>query len=133
MTCGIEFIDKWLTKVFYKLGHVVAKHPGYFLLVPVFLTAICITGFHRIKFEIDPEYLFSPEHGPGKTERAIVENHFKMNYSSLFNPTRITRPGIQKKISFIYIYMKVHIVCKVSTYYYLRDYLKTNGSLNPSI
>ncbi|XP_027847428.2 patched domain-containing protein 3 [Aphis gossypii] len=93
MTCGIECIDKWLTKAFYRLGLVVAKHPGYFLMVPVFLTAICITGFQRVKFEIDPEYLFSPEHGPGKTERAIVESHFKMNYSSLFNPTRITRPG----------------------------------------
>ncbi|KAL4113456.1 hypothetical protein QTP88_017073 [Uroleucon formosanum] len=93
MTCGIECIDKWLTKAFYRLGLVVAKHPGYFLLVPVFLTAICITGFQRVKFEIDPEYLFSPEQGPGKTERAIVESYFKMNYTSLFNPTRITRPG----------------------------------------
>jgi hypothetical protein len=97
MTCGIECIDKWLTKAFYRLGHVVAKHPGYFLIVPVFLTIICITGFQRVQFEIDPEYLFSPEHGPGKTERAIVESHFKMNYSSLFNPTRITRPGAKIK------------------------------------
>jgi len=96
MTCGIECIDKWLTKAFYRLGLVVAKHPGYFLLVPVFLTAICITGFQRVKFEIDPEYLFSPEQGPGKTERAIVESYFKMNYSSLFNPTRITRPGTKR-------------------------------------
>lgn len=95
MTCGIECIDKWLTKAFYRLGHIVAKHPGYFLLVPVFLTVICITGIQRVQFEIDPEYLFSPEHGPGKTERAIVESHFKMNYSSLFNPTRITRPGMK--------------------------------------
>lgn len=93
MTCGIECIDKWLTKAFYRLGHVVARHPGYFLLVPVFLTVICITGFQRVQFEIDPEYLFSPEQGPGKTERSIVESQFKMNYSALFNPTRITRPG----------------------------------------
>jgi len=97
MTCGVECVDKWLTRAFYKLGHVVAKRPGYFLMVPVFVTLICVTGFQRVKFEIDPEYLFSPEHGPGKTERAIVESHFKMNYSALFNPTRITRPGTAKR------------------------------------
>lgn len=109
MTCGIECIDKWLTKAFYRLGHVVAKHPGYFLMIPVFLTAICITGFQRVKFEIDPEYLFSPEHGPGKNERAIVESHFKMNYSSLFNPTRITRPGTVNKIICSMVYNTMHI------------------------
>ncbi|RZF35137.1 hypothetical protein LSTR_LSTR009443 [Laodelphax striatellus] len=52
-----------------------------------------ILRYQRIQYEMDPEYLFSPEEGPGKTERAIVEHYFKMNYSSRFNPTRITRAG----------------------------------------
>lgn len=44
-------------------------------------------------YEIDPEYLFSPINGHGKTERAIVENYFKVNYTHRFNVGRITRPG----------------------------------------
>lgn len=109
MACGIEFIDKWLTKAFYRLGHAVARYPGYFLIIPLLLTIICITGFQRIHFEIDPEYLFSPEQGPGKTERAIIESNFKMNYSSLFNPTRITRPG---KIKHVYLAV-IHTLCYI--------------------
>lgn len=51
---------------------------------------------HRIqqlKYQIDPEYLFSPVNGEGKAERAIVESYFKVNYTHRFNVGRITRPG----------------------------------------
>ncbi|XP_026685942.1 patched domain-containing protein 1-like [Diaphorina citri] len=91
--CGLKCVDNTLKRLFFKLGVFIARHPGYFIIVPILLTIICITGFQRIFFEMDPEYLFSPQHGPGKTERAIVEQYFKMNYSARFNPTRITRPG----------------------------------------
>uniref|UniRef100_A0A0A9X8T6 Patched domain-containing protein 3 n=3 Tax=Lygus hesperus TaxID=30085 RepID=A0A0A9X8T6_LYGHE len=86
-------VDELLARWFYKLGYQVALTPGYFIIVPVLLTALCITGYQRIQYEMDPEYLFSPENGEGKYERAVVESFFKMNYSSRFNPTRITRPG----------------------------------------
>lgn len=49
--------------------------------------------FQQIKYEIDPEYLFSPIRGEGKTERAVVEEFFKVNYTHRFNVGRITRPG----------------------------------------
>ncbi|XP_075237604.1 patched domain-containing protein [Lycorma delicatula] len=93
MVCGPTCVDDILTKSFYTLGLKVGKSPGYFVIIPVFVTLICITGYQRIHYEMDPEYLFSPMHGPGKTERSIVEHYFKMNYSTRFNPTRITRPG----------------------------------------
>lgn len=51
---------------------------------------------HRIqqlKYQMDPEYLFSPVNGEGKAERAIVESYFKTNYTHNFEATRITRPG----------------------------------------
>lgn len=50
-------------------------------------------SYQQIKYEIDPEYLFSPVKGDGKMERAITEQYFKVNYSSRFNVGRITRPG----------------------------------------
>ncbi|KAK9502160.1 hypothetical protein O3M35_012746 [Rhynocoris fuscipes] len=90
MTCRV---DELLARWFYKLGVQVAKTPGYFIIVPILLTLLCITGYQRINYEMDPEYLFSPQNGDGKHERAIVESFFKMNYTSRFNPTRITRPG----------------------------------------
>ncbi|XP_044732551.1 patched domain-containing protein 3 isoform X2 [Chrysoperla carnea] len=93
MTCGITFVDDALNRSFYKLGVIVGRYPGYFIIIPVLLTVICVTGYQRIYYEIDPEYLFSPVRGEGKTERAIVEQYFKVNYTSRFNVARITRAG----------------------------------------
>lgn len=93
MTCGITIVDDALNRSFYKLGLVVGKYPGYFIIIPVLLTVICITGYQRLHYQIDPEYLFSPERGEGKAERVIVEQFFKVNYTSRFNVARITRAG----------------------------------------
>lgn len=51
------------------------------------------SSYQQIKYEIDPEYLFSPISGEGKQERRIVESYFKVNYTHRFNVGRITRPG----------------------------------------
>lgn len=89
----MSWVDEWLTRNFFRVGLFVGRHPGYFLIVPVLLTALCMTGYQRMRYEMDPEYLFCPIEGPAKGERAIVENFFKTNYSSRFNVGRITRPG----------------------------------------
>lgn len=89
LTC----VDDFLNRAFYQIGITVGRHPGYFIIVPLLLGVICITGFQRIHYEIDPEYLFSPIDGPGKYERAVVEQYFKVNYSHQFSLGRITRPG----------------------------------------
>lgn len=94
MACKTTIVDDLLNKAFYKLGLVVGKQPGYFIIIPVLLTLLMITGFQRVHYEMDPEYLFSPVHGQGKLERRIVEEHFKVNYSHRFNVGRITRPGM---------------------------------------
>nr|CAD7255740.1 unnamed protein product [Timema shepardi] len=93
MSCGVTWVAASLKRGFYKLGVVVGRHPGYFLIIPALLSLACVTGYQRIKYEIDPEYLFSPVWGEGKAERAVVEEFFKPNYTSRFNVGRITRPG----------------------------------------
>ncbi|XP_058795764.1 patched domain-containing protein 3 [Phymastichus coffea] len=90
---SITCVDDFLNKAFFKIGLTVGRHPGYFVIVPVLLGCICLTGYQRITYEIDPEYLFSPINGPGKAERAVVEEHFQVNYSDKFSIARITRPG----------------------------------------
>lgn len=93
MGCGVSWVDEWLTRNFFRVGLFVGRHPGYFLIVPVLLTALCMTGYQRMRYEMDPEYLFCPINGEAKHEREIVETYFKTNYSSRFNVGRITRPG----------------------------------------
>lgn len=90
---GVKIVDDLLNKSFYRLGLLVGRHPGYFLIVPTLLTMFFSTGYQRIHTNIDPEYLFSPINGEGKYERAVVEDYFKLNYSNQFNVARITRAG----------------------------------------
>ena len=49
--------------------------------MPALLTALAASGFQRITYEADPEYLFSPINGHSKLERKMLEKHFPMNYS----------------------------------------------------
>ncbi|XP_055372503.1 patched domain-containing protein 3 [Condylostylus longicornis] len=93
MACGISCVDRTLNKSFFRLGVFIGHHPAYFLIIPVLLALLCMTGYQQLKYEIDPEYLFSPVRGEGKSERAIVEKYFKVNYTHRFNVGRITRPG----------------------------------------
>jgi patched domain-containing protein len=91
-TMGCRFVDKHLQDFFYNLGYQIGKHPGYFIIVPILLTALCASGFQRMNYEYDPEYLFSPTNGLAKEERATVETYFPTNYSS-FKSSRMTRVG----------------------------------------
>ncbi|XP_042239196.1 patched domain-containing protein 3-like isoform X2 [Homarus americanus] len=93
MGCFLQKFDNFLNRSFYRLGHVIASHYGYFIIVPIFLTAIFATGFQRIRYEDDPEYLFSPTTGFARNERAIIEQNFFLNFSSDFHPSRLTRTG----------------------------------------
>lgn len=89
---GCEIIDNTLKRWFYHFGFYIGKHPGYFIIVPLLLTALCVSGFQRMNYVHDSEYLFSPTDGEAKTERAIMEKHFPTNYSQ-FQSSRTTRAG----------------------------------------
>lgn len=93
MGCFLQKFDNFLTRTFHRLGRLIAGHYGYFIIVPVFITAILATGFQNIVYEDDPEYLFSPTTGFARNERAIIEQNFYMNFSSDFHPSRVTRIG----------------------------------------
>lgn len=93
MGCFLQKFDNFLNRTFYRLGHTIAYHSGYFIIVPLFLTAILATGFQNIRYEDDPEYLFSPTTGDARNERAIIEQNFFLNFSSDFHPSRVTRTG----------------------------------------
>jgi len=56
----LKIVDDTLKKVFFKLGVMIGKNPGYFIIVPLLLTALCASGFQRMDYNYDPEYLLSP-------------------------------------------------------------------------
>lgn len=91
MKCS--FIDHALSAGFRKLGQLIGKYPGYFVIVPVLVACTLATGLQRLHYEDDPEYLFSPSDGRSKHERALIDDLFPMNYSSNFNLGRITQKG----------------------------------------
>ncbi|XP_071540515.1 patched domain-containing protein 3-like isoform X2 [Panulirus ornatus] len=93
MGCFLQKFDNFLNRTFFRLGRMIAHNPGYFILVPIFVTAILATGFQNIRYEDDPEYLFSPTTGDARSERAIIEENFFLNFSSDFHPSRVTRTG----------------------------------------
>ena len=41
----LTIVDETLRSWFYCLGEAIGKEPGYFLIVPILLTALCGTGF----------------------------------------------------------------------------------------
>lgn len=85
-------IDNFLKKAFYKLGHFIGQHPGYFIVIPIILTKIFVSGLYFMDYQYDPEYLFSPVDGQAKQEREIMETHFPTNYTQ-FKSSRIARVG----------------------------------------
>ena len=93
MRHSLKRFNIFLTSTFYKLGKTIARHTGYFIIVPLLLTALCATGFQRIVHEDDPEYLFAPSNGAARSERAVIEANFKLNYTYGFDPARMTRNG----------------------------------------
>ncbi|CAL4066460.1 unnamed protein product [Meganyctiphanes norvegica] len=93
MGCFLQKFDSFLNRTFFRLGKLIAANPGYFIIVPIFITVILATGFQNIIYQDDPEYLFAPTNGGAKTERATIEENFKLNFTSDFHPSRITRTG----------------------------------------
>ena len=52
-----KIVDRTLKSFFYWLGCKIGESPGYFLVVPLLLTALCISGFQQMDYEFEPEYL----------------------------------------------------------------------------
>ncbi|XP_037076347.1 patched domain-containing protein 3-like [Pollicipes pollicipes] len=94
MRCSrsLGVVDRALSVQFHRLGLAIGRRPGYFLLVPVLLSLLAATGVQQLRYQDDPEYLFSPETGRAKTERALANRLFPSNFSA-FNPGRITDSG----------------------------------------
>lgn len=86
-----DCVDRLVSYMFRQLGHLIGRKPGYFIIVPFLVSAFLATGMQRLRYEADPEYLFSPIDGPAKYERQVIEELFPMNLSTDFDVGRMTR------------------------------------------
>lgn len=93
MTSFLKKFDQFLNRNFRRLGRFVAHHTGYFIVIPILLAFLSGTGVQQATYEANPEYLFSPIDGPAKDEKAFINEMFSMNFSSNFDPSRITEAG----------------------------------------
>lgn len=94
MRCGrsLGVVDRALSAQFRRLGGLIGRSPGYFLVVPVLLSLLAATGLQRLNYLDDPEYLFSATNGQATLERAQTLRLFPDNYTS-FSIARIVEPG----------------------------------------
>jgi predicted RND superfamily exporter protein len=88
-------VNMRLTKVFRKLGEIVARHPKYFIISSVILAITLGTGLLRLNVDDNIETLYVRPDTPARIEREVFEEAFPLPQSETqrFNPSRATRLG----------------------------------------
>ncbi|KAF0307910.1 Patched domain-containing protein 1 [Amphibalanus amphitrite] len=89
-TLGV--VDRVLSAQFRRLGAHIGRRPSYFIIFPVMITLLAATGVQQLRYQDDPEYLFSPSTGRSKQERATVDRLYPTNFSQ-FNTGRMADMG----------------------------------------
>ena len=85
-------VDRVLSAWFRRLGERIGRKPGFFLVMPVMISLLAATGVQQLRYQDDPDYLFSPSNGRSTEELAIVERLFPTNFTN-FNTGRMTDTG----------------------------------------
>ncbi|UYV69163.1 daf-6, partial [Cordylochernes scorpioides] len=76
---------------FRKLGLYVSKYPAWFIILPVLLSGILSTGFLKMRYEDDPEYLYCHHSGKAKIWKSSVESFFPLKGMRDYDYGRETR------------------------------------------
>ncbi|KAB7502764.1 Patched domain-containing protein 3 [Armadillidium nasatum] len=87
----LQKFHEFLTLSFYKLGTIIALYPSYFIIFPIFICLLGMTGFQRMVLEEDSETLYYPDNGIAIHERERIEHYFHLNSSAHFLPYYVTR------------------------------------------
>ena len=89
-----DCIEKPLSRAFYVYGRFIARHPIWFLVCPLLVTAALGSGFYNFHAEYDVEKLFTPEGARSKDERSTMQRLFhEYETSDNFSPTRMSTLG----------------------------------------
>ena len=89
-----DCIEKPLRRAFYLYGRFIARHPIWFLVCPLLLTAALGSGFYNFHEEYDIEKLFIPEGARSKDERSTMQRLFhEYEISNNISPIRMSTLG----------------------------------------
>ena len=89
-----DCIERPLSRAFYVYGRFIARHPIWFLVCPLLVTAALSSGFYNFHAEYDVEKLFTLEGARSKDERSTMQRLFhEYETSDNFSPTRMLTLG----------------------------------------
>ncbi|XP_043081811.1 patched domain-containing protein 3-like [Puntigrus tetrazona] len=96
-----DCVEKPVSKLFEKLGHLVGSYPLWFFVVPLITSAALGGGLYFLKDGVnnDVEQQFTPINGPSKQAREFVKATFPSN-DSLFSTQRLYAEGNYSVIIF---------------------------------
>ncbi|KAL0147480.1 hypothetical protein M9458_057220 [Cirrhinus mrigala] len=89
-----DCVEKPISKLFEKLGHLVGSYPVWFFVIPLIVSAALGGGLYFLKDyeDNDVENQFTPINGPSKQARDFVKETFPSN-DSLFSSQRLYAEG----------------------------------------
>ncbi|XP_078591490.1 patched domain-containing protein 3-like [Branchiostoma floridae x Branchiostoma japonicum] len=88
-----SFIERWMSNGFKEFGRLIAKQPHAFLFVSLLVAGGLGAGLYFIDNENSIEKLYTPDSGAAKVERDYIQEHFPINDSEHFLPSRLITSG----------------------------------------
>ena len=88
-----DCIEKRLSKAFNIYGRFIARHPLWFLFLPLLLAGALASGFYNFKTEYNINKLFTPENARSKVERATMRDLFPDDEGANFSAIRMSTLG----------------------------------------
>lgn len=97
--CNTDCVEKPISIGFQKFGRFVGRHPWWFFISPLFISAVLGSGFYFLEDREanDIEEQFTPVNGPAKLERLFVQENFPLN-DSVFSNQRLYTDGVYASI-----------------------------------
>ena len=80
-----DCIEKPLSRIFYNYGRFIARHPLWFLIIPLLVAGALASGLYNFHSECDEEKLFTPEKARSKDERHTIQQLFPEDDGSYFS------------------------------------------------
>lgn len=89
----MKIIQELLDKYYRYLGRSIARHPLYFLIIPLFITFLLSFGISRISYRREMNSLFTPSSGRSVKERELALKYFSLNLSTEYDLSRLIDAG----------------------------------------
>ncbi|XP_030623441.1 patched domain-containing protein 3-like [Chanos chanos] len=121
-----DCIEKPLSKLFGKLGHLVGSHPVWFLIIPLLVSIPLGGGFYFLKEreDSDIERQFTPVNGVSKEARQFVKENFPYN-DSVFSSQRLHSEG-NYAVMIVVANSQTNILTKAS----FEEVIRLNNKIN---